>query len=71
MPDLTAPRHLLVIIGTTLAVINLVWWTAADYATYGAFIPRGLQMALFVQTAVLLLYLVLRLARRVVGEETA
>jgi hypothetical protein len=64
-------RRLLLIFGSFIAALNLVVWTAADYSTYGVITSRGLVMALFVQTAVLLLYVILRLALILTGEDAA
>lgn len=64
-------RRLLLVFGTLIAGMNLVVWTATDYAEYGVLTSRGLTMALFVMTAVLILYVVLRLALFVLDEDAA
>ncbi len=62
-------RRLLLIFGSLIAVFNFVMWTARDFATYGELTTRGLMMALFVLTATLLLYVVLRLGIMLTGQE--
>jgi len=71
MSDPPAPRQLLLVFGMIIAVANFIGWAAADYATYGTLTERSLRMALFAASAVLALYLVLRLALFVTGEESA
>jgi hypothetical protein len=71
MPETPAPRRLLLLFGTVISGVNLVAWTAVDYARYGVLTGRGLRMAMFALSATLALYLVLRLALLVVGKEAA
>jgi hypothetical protein len=64
-------RRLLLIFGGFIAGLNLVIWTIVDYSAYGTFTTRGLAMGMFILTAVLLLYVVLRLALVVLDEDAA
>lgn len=63
-------RRLVLLFGGLIAAVNLVIWTLVDYSTYGLLTTRGLVMGLFVLTAVLLLYVILRLAILITGEDT-
>lgn len=62
MSDYWVPRRLLLVFGTLIALGNLVGWTLADYHRLGEWTLRGAERAAFVLTAVLALYLVLRIA---------
>ena len=62
MPDSPAPRRLLLIFGLLIAAGNLIGWTWVDYARYGELTLHGVRMAIFVCSAVLALYLILRFA---------
>ena len=62
MSDYWVPRRLLLVFGSVVALGNLVGWTVADYQRLGEFTMRGAERAAFVLTAVLALYIVLRLA---------
>lgn len=70
MLDYRVPRRLLLIIGTVIALSNLVGWTVADYHLRGELTTLGLERAAFVWTGVLALYIVLRLALRVTRQDT-
>ncbi len=69
MPDLRAPRRLLLLFGTLAAAANLVGWTAADYLRYGDLTLRGVRQGVLVLSAVLALYIVLRLALLVTRQD--
>lgn len=56
------PRRLVLVFGLLVGAANLVGWTAVDYARYGVLTTHGVRMAIFVVSATLALYLVLRLA---------
>lgn len=71
MPDLTFSRRFVLVAGALIAAANFVGWTFADYQRYGVFTLNGTIRALFVLTAVLGLYLVLRLAALVLGRNEA
>lgn len=71
MSDRWMPRRLLLVFGTLVALGNLVGWTVADYHRLGTFTLRGVERAVFVLTAVLALYLVLRLALLVTHRDAA
>lgn len=62
MSNYWVPRRLLLVFGGLVALGNLVGWTVADYQRLGEFTSRGVERAAFVTTAVLALYIVLRLA---------
>ncbi len=70
MPDLRAPRRLLLLFGMLVAAANLVGWTVADYLRYGEWTSTGIERAVFVIIAVLALYIVLRLALLVTQQDT-
>lgn len=69
MPDLRAPRRLLLLFGTLVAAANLVGWTVADYLRLGEITARGIRQGVFVMSAVLALYIVLRLALLVTRQD--
>lgn len=69
MSDRPAPRRLLLLFGAVIAAVNLVAWSLADLSLFGYVTTRGLRMALFALSATLALYIVLRIAQAVVGEE--
>ena len=70
MKPLPAPRRLVLIFGLLIAVCNLVGWTWVDYARYGVLTLHGVRMAIFVCSAVLALYLVLRFALLATKQDT-
>lgn len=65
-----APRRLVLIFGLFIAACNLIGWTWLDYTRYGVFTLHGVRMAIFVCSAVLALYLVLRFALLVTKQDT-
>lgn len=67
--DPIPPRRLLLVMGSLIAFLNLVIWTANDFLATGEWTARGLMMALFILTAVLLMYVALRLALRILGRD--
>lgn len=71
MLDYRVPRRLLLVLGTVIALGNLVGWTVADYRLHGELTTLGLERAAFVWTAVLALYIVLRLALLVTRQDAA
>lgn len=71
MPDYRVPRRLLLVFGTLIALGNLVGWTVADYRRHGELTSLGLERAAFVGSAVLALYIVLRLALLVTRRDAA
>ena len=70
MSDYWVPRRLLLAFGALVALGNLVGWTVADYHHLGELTFRGAERAAFVLTAVLALYIVLRLALYVSHRDT-
>lgn len=70
MTELPAPRRLVLLFGLLLAGANLVGWTAVDYLRYGVLTLHGVRMAIFVSSAVLALYIVLRLALLATRQDT-
>jgi hypothetical protein len=71
MTDLPAPRRLLLLFGSVIAAANLVGWTVVDYLRYGEFTSHGVRMAVFVLSAVLALYIVLRFALLATRQDAA
>ena len=63
------PERLLLLFGLPLAALTFVYWTWSDHANYGIWTLRGVEKGLFVLTAVLLLYVVVRIARLVIDED--
>lgn len=70
MTELPAPRRLVLLFGLLIAAANLVGWTAVDYLRYGVLTLHGVRMAIFVSSAVLALYIVLRLALLATRQDT-
>jgi len=70
MRDSPAPRRLVLIFGLLIAVGNLIGWTWVDYTRYGVFTLHGVRMAIFVCSAALALYLMLRFALLVTKQDT-
>ncbi len=66
---LCSPRRLLLLFGTLAAAANLVGWTLADWLRYGEWTTTGAERAAFVLSAVLALYIVLRLALLVTRQD--
>lgn len=71
MTDLSAPRRLLLLFGLLIAVANLVGWTVVDYLRFGVLTLHGVRMAIFVSSAVLALYIVLRFALLATRQDAA
>ena len=70
MPDpAPPPERLLLLFGLPLAALAFFYWTGSDRLTYGLWTLRGFEKGLFILTAVLLLYVVIRLARIVLDRD--
>ena len=63
------PRRMLLLFGVLAAVGNLVGWALVDWGRYGFVTAHGPRTALFVLSATLALYLVLRLALLVTRQD--